>query len=314
MSLYFTYANTEPVPFRYLTVSRFVGRLQPPYKTTALPSDYLEFAIADLAEGSPKGLVNAFGNVKRALHFEVDYLLQQYGLFRHFGHRNFPAKLEVLDEIGLLPITLLSNLNFERNLIEHEYEVPTRKRVAEAIDVLKLLLFATEKLMEMTPYEVVLGWRQPSRHILLQLEPFEGELRLFTLTAKGKYQKIAGENCFSGQLRSFAGGELMPGIKISKRPWKIFQLNKSQAVEWRPILKEFVNVQRINSAKKTHINPNQLFATISVTVPFAIVAQKTWAQILDEKIKENFKNVGSQGEGKLNSQITETAVAEKVDS
>jgi hypothetical protein len=152
-----------------------------------LPADYLEFAIADFAEGSPRGLVNAFGNAKRALHLEIDYLLQQYGLFSNFGRGNFPTKLGVLDDIGLLPTTIIKNLNVERNLIEHEYDTPSRQRVAEAIDVVKLLLLATEKLMESTAHQVVVGWRNPCRHTLLQLEPQNGEIRLYGITAKKRY-------------------------------------------------------------------------------------------------------------------------------
>src|ERR1039457_3825858 len=202
MAVYFLYLATEPVPFRYLTVARSVGRLPPPYRTKPLPTDYLEFAIADLAEGSPRGLVNAFGNAKRALHLDVDCLLQQYGLFGHFGHGNFPAKLEVLDEIALLPTTIIKNLNVERNLIEHEYDTPSRQRVAEAVDVVKLLLLATEKLLESTPHEVVVGWRTPCRHLILQLEPFKSEIRLYGITAKNRYSRIEGVNCISGQIRS----------------------------------------------------------------------------------------------------------------
>jgi hypothetical protein len=63
MSVYIVYDKAERrLPFRYSTVERFIGRLPPPYKTKSLPSNYLEFAIADLAEGSPRGLVNAFSN------------------------------------------------------------------------------------------------------------------------------------------------------------------------------------------------------------------------------------------------------------
>jgi hypothetical protein len=293
MSTYIIYDKIEQrFPFRYLTVKRFVGRFAPPYKTTTLSSGYLEFAIADLAEGSTRGLVNAFSNVKRALHLEVDCLLQQYGLFLHYGHGNFPSKLQILDELGLLPITILSNLNVERNLIEHEYDVPARKRVQEAIDVLKLLLFTTEKLMEATPQEVVLGWRNPNRHVLLQLEPFEGELRLFTLAAKNKYQKIAGVNCIS-QLRAFPNngiipnGELESGIKMSRRPWKVIKLNKAQAVEWKPILKESINVQLKNSALNVHAPPH---GYVTVTIPFNIDSKEPLSQTLDERIKENFKS------------------------
>ena len=183
MSVYFFYEPSDSTPFYYLTPTRMVGQLPPPYDTTMSPNGYLEFAIDDFDGESKRGLVNAFGNVKRALHFAVDILLQQYGLFKHFRKSNFPAKLRLLDEIGVLPINVMKNLNVERNLVEHEYDAPPRSRVAEAIDIVKLLLLASEKLLEATPHEAIVGWRNPRRHTVVQLEPFEGVLNLFTLQA-----------------------------------------------------------------------------------------------------------------------------------
>ena len=161
------------------------GQLPPPYDTIMTPNAYLEFAIADLAEGSTRGHVNAFGNAKRALHLTIDTLLHQYGLFTHFGKSNFPDKLRLLDGIGLLPIRIMENLNVERNLLEHEYDTPSEKRVAEAVDVTRLLLLASEVLLETTPFEVVVGWKIPQKHVVLQLEPVQGLLNFFTLRAKG---------------------------------------------------------------------------------------------------------------------------------
>ena len=64
MATYFLYSTNEPVPFRYLTVVLSAGRLPPPYRTKTLPADYLEFAIADFAEGSPRGLSARLGRAQ----------------------------------------------------------------------------------------------------------------------------------------------------------------------------------------------------------------------------------------------------------
>ena len=42
---------------------------------------YLDFASQDLIDGMDRGTINAFGNVKRALHIIVDDTLHAYGLF-----------------------------------------------------------------------------------------------------------------------------------------------------------------------------------------------------------------------------------------
>ncbi|HKB23466.1 MAG TPA: hypothetical protein VKG64_00320, partial [Methylomirabilota bacterium] len=84
-------------------------------------------------------------------------VLNQYGLFAHHKKANFPTRLGLLDDVGLLPRTIIANLNIERNAVEHEYDVPTERRVAEAIDVAKLLLMATERMVEQTPHEVIVG-------------------------------------------------------------------------------------------------------------------------------------------------------------
>jgi hypothetical protein len=297
MPVCYFYDSTKPVPFNYLTPSRMVGELPPPYDTTMSPNVYLEFAIADYAEGSQRGLVNAFGNAKRALHFTIDILLNQYGLFHHFGKSNFPTKLQLSDDIGILPITIMKNLNVERNLIEHEYDTPPENRVAEAIDVVKLLLLATEKLLERTPHEVVVGWKNPKRHILIQLEPISGELRLFTLQAKGRYRKSHGISHFPGPLRNFSEGKLLPGIKIPKSPWRIINLNKAQTNEWKPILAELINVQRKRTMFESIMNVETAEVTIPVTIPLPTLTKKPLPQILDEMIEKRFEEGAASKQG-----------------
>lgn len=171
MSTYYFYDDSEKLPFHYLLVARQVSALPLPYPTIMSPSAYVEFAIEDLSADTARGGINAFSNIKRAIHLLIDQLLNQYGLFFHFKSANFPMKLQLLDEIGLLPIGIMTNLNVERNLLEHGYATPAKQRVREAIDVAKLLLMATEKLLEATPQEVLGGWKTPSRHVILRLEP-----------------------------------------------------------------------------------------------------------------------------------------------
>ncbi len=289
MSIYYFYSPSEPIPFYYLTPTRLVGQIPPPYGTSMLPMDYLEFAIADISDGSDRGLVNAFGNAKRALHLAIDMVMHQYGLFSFYGTKNFPTKLRILDEIGLIPTKIIENLNVERNLIEHEYNTPSKKRVGEAIDVTKLLLMAVEKLTEATPHEAVVGWKEPKKHCVMQLDPIKGELTLYSLFAKGRYNKTDGLSHFIGPLRTIEGDKLLPNIKISKSPWKIIKLTNGEISDWKSIISELVNVQRKRSTYKMKIDNEDASITVPITMPLPILKGKSWGQILDEFLGAEFK-------------------------
>jgi hypothetical protein len=296
MSIYYFYSDSEPVPFKYLCPTRMAGQMPAPYETKMTPNAYLEFAILDLAEGSTRGLINAFGNAKRALHLAIDLLLNQYGLFLHFRKSNFPEKLRLLDSIGVLPITVMENLNVERNLLEHEYATPPHRRVAEAVDVTRLLMLATEKLLEHTPYEAVVGWKDPKRHLILRLEPVMGTLNLFVLRAKGKFGKLNGISCFRGNLRTFANETLSPGIQISSTPWRIINLNKAAAHEWRPIITELVNVQRRQNGRETIVDNSNGLVTTAITFPLAALDGTSFAEIIDGVLRDRMeKRTASDG-------------------
>lgn len=291
MAVYFFYDSAEPLPFRYLTPTRMVGPLPPPYKSDMSPNTYLEFAIDDLASETSRGIINAFGNAKRAFHLAIDSLLHQYGLFIKYRKANFPEKAKIIDAIGMIPIGIMHNLNVERNLLEHEYTIPTKVRVKEAVDVTKLLLLATEKLVEATPHEVVIGWRNPAKHFLLQLEPQLGELKLFQISAPGNYKKNNGISYISGRIRSFSGGRFAEGIKVAQKAWKKISLDKSHQSEWQPIIKELVNVQRRRAARDTVIDGANLMMTIPITIPMSLPEGISWHQLLDQVFEERNKEI-----------------------
>lgn len=284
MSVIFFYDTTEPAPFLYLTPTRQVGPLAVPYATSLSPNGYVEFAVEDVAVDTPRGLINAFSNVKRAIHLLIDSLMNQYGLFFHFQYANFPAKLQVLDQIGLLPISIMQNLNVERNLLEHEYSVPTKQRVREAVDVVKLLLMATEKLIEATPHEAVVGWKSPRRNLLLRLEPQRGKIDLFGIWASGHRRRLNGVSCISG-IRKFDGG-LYPWVRVAKRPWRTIQLDRTNTTTWQPIVKELVNAQRRSLWPRVFVAPQSASVSMTVTVPIALPDAVSWNDLLDRAQEE----------------------------
>lgn len=287
MSSYYFYDDTEGVPFKYLSPTKSVGQIPPPYETDMSPSAYLEFAINDLDEDSKRGLVNAFGNSKRAFHLAVDTLLHQYGLFAHHAKANFPTKLEILDRVGILPITMIKNLNVERNILEHEYSTPSKKRVEEVVDITRLIILATEKLLEETPHEVLVGWSSPSRHALIQIHPQIGELHIYTLTAPNCYKRIHGVSCISRNIRNF-DGKYTKRIKVSKNPWKTIKLSKNNRSTWSPIIREFVSIQRKENSRRSFINKEKAEITMPVTIPMSLPDGHTWHELLDSVMGERF--------------------------
>ncbi len=279
MAIYFFYNASDPVPFRYLTPTRQVGPLPPPYESDMSPGDYLEFALEDLACETSRGLINSFSNAKRAFHLLIDNLLNQYGLFVHSRKARFPDKLKLIDAVGMIPIGIMRNLNVDRNLLEHEYTVPSKTRVTEGVDVTKLLLLAAEKLVENTPHEAVVGWRTPPLHLLMQLEPHAGELRFFRIS--GPRKKSHGISHISGPIRTFDGSDFNDGIKVSKKPWRIIPLDKAHTSEWQPIIKELVAVQRRRRTQTTIVDREHLTMTMSVTLPYSLPEGISWHQLLD---------------------------------
>ncbi|MDZ4169573.1 MAG: hypothetical protein U1E26_07945 [Coriobacteriia bacterium] len=281
MAVYFFYDEDGPEPFRYLTPTRQIGPLPQPYATEMSPGSYLEFAREDLASDTDRGLINAFGNAKRAFHLSVDSLLNQYGLFTRTRRASFPEKLKLVDAAGMIPIGIMRNLNVERNLLEHEYAVPGRTRVQEAVDVTTLLLLATEKLMERTPQEMVVGWRKPAMHLVMRLEPQLGELRLHRVTAPGKYKKMHGTSVLVG-LRGVFGETYSEGVTISAEPWKTIPLIKSKITEWQPIIRSLVEAQRRQAQVETNIHADGVSATIAVTVPISLPDGVSFQEVLEQ--------------------------------
>ena len=82
-----------------------------PVVTEVGAGEYLSFARSDFSQGSTHGLINALGNAKRALHLMIDTLLQNYGMLRHNKVVNFPEKLELLDQAGLIAFNVFRRLN-----------------------------------------------------------------------------------------------------------------------------------------------------------------------------------------------------------
>jgi hypothetical protein len=211
-------------------------------------------------------------------------MLHQYGLFVSNKRASFPQKLELLDRAGVVSLDILRNLNVERNLVEHEYDVPERKRVREAIDVAKLLLLAMDKLAESIPYEAVVGTRRPAGHSVLRLEPLQGEVQLFKLTnGNGEFKTYHGIRTFTGRIRTLRG-DSDERYRVASDPWHTYPLTRANAEAWSPVLRWIIDVQRHTGTHVTSIDPSTARVTVPVTLAWPIDGDR-WTDFLDAATK-----------------------------
>jgi len=106
------------------------------------PIDYLTFARRDLVEGDTRALINALGNIKRAIECQLDVFLEMYGLLKlsMIEKWSFPKKIDIVRKIGVVAPSVLRLINAKRNKMEHYHERPKREEVVEFLDVAELFM------------------------------------------------------------------------------------------------------------------------------------------------------------------------------
>jgi hypothetical protein len=109
---------------------------------TIKPVDYLNYARRDLIEDDDRALVNALGNIKRAIDCQLDVLLEIYGLLRGSmkQHWLFPKKIEIIQKIGVVSPNILKTINTERVKLEHFHKKPVKNEVITAADIAELFI------------------------------------------------------------------------------------------------------------------------------------------------------------------------------
>jgi hypothetical protein len=124
-------------------------------KFAVQPERFLSFAEKDLKRSSDRNLVNALSNIKRAIDCQMDSLLTGFCLYERSKKENwkYPRKVETLNRIGVVSPRILSKINQKRNLLEHEYELPKREDVKDALDVATLFLHYTSTFLLDMPNE-----------------------------------------------------------------------------------------------------------------------------------------------------------------
>ncbi len=135
------------------------------------PADYLNFAHEDFSAGTTRGMVNAISNAKRAIDCEAAGLLTFLGYSpfddlpeqaaayidsfqRRHGGIDAPLQLKLIHALGVAPANVIQRVRRVRNLVEHEYAIPTREQAQDAIELAQLFIRAIESFKT---YELVLG-------------------------------------------------------------------------------------------------------------------------------------------------------------
>jgi hypothetical protein len=111
--------------------------------------DFLEFAKEDSKGRDLRSCVNALGNVKRAIECRIDSILYVYCLHKKSEKEkwDFPKKIEIIEQLGIVAPSILKRINKKRNELEHRYVKPTEEEVDDGRDVAKLFLAYTSQLV-----------------------------------------------------------------------------------------------------------------------------------------------------------------------
>jgi hypothetical protein len=201
--------------------------------------EYLEFAKVDVAKGGKAGFVNALGNAKRCFHYQIDRLLFRYGLKEMISKLDFPEKLDLLSELGIMSGTLLRIFNRERNTMEHDYAAPKEEVVQGALDLCDLLLLATERFFQNTPGRLRVTFRNDKRDIMLLLEPGSDRIRFFEIRGT-KLEKGPNGRYFGGTLSQIdAENELQNGLTLVRNEREDLPITLSNKEKWAPLLRIF---------------------------------------------------------------------------
>ncbi len=176
--------------------------------------DFHRFAIEDSKGRDLRSWVNALGNVKRAIECQIDTLLFIYCLHKKSQKEkwDFPKKIDVIQQLGIVAPRILGKINKKRNELEHGYIKPTKDDVDDALDVAKLFLAYTDGIAY-GPKRPIVSYGLDG-DFEVQLERKKGFVKL--VDYKNKTKKKAKINKDDGWIE-FA--KIL--VKLSKLPWEI---------------------------------------------------------------------------------------------
>ncbi|MEV6414327.1 hypothetical protein [Kribbella sp. NPDC051718] len=258
-----------------------------PVVTSVSAEQYLAYARDDFVTGTERGMINALGNTKRALHLMIDTLLQNYGLLAwNNKHTTFPQKLALLDSVGLISLKLFGKLNVQRNIVEHEYTVPLPDSVEDAIDVCHLLQLALGRLGQDITYQGVAGLRDSHKHVLMSLDALRGTIEFAELVDPEirTHDELSIDyvsTTLQRGTRAADAGSI--GEEVAPR----LELSAKLLGTWAPYIKCLVEIQAGNSTRVT---------TRTATGSFTLWTGRTVpASLIDERGRELLDTLWGSG-------------------
>ena len=137
----FTFLDHESTKWSLSTT----GRLKSEFDI--FPQDFLKFAELDLSSEHDHNIINALSNSKRAIDCQVDLLLLAFGFYKLSQQKmwGFPTKLDHIEKLGVIAPRILKKINKKRNLLEHQFVIPTKEEVEDMLDIAVLFVAGTEK-------------------------------------------------------------------------------------------------------------------------------------------------------------------------
>ena len=149
--------------------------------------DYLSFARQDLLDGAtPRHLINALSNAKRALHMRMEDICLGFGAVSLNKLKNFHALSEYIKKCGLPSLSVLEKLNKERNNTEHDFTIPKQEMVEIYIDVAHLFLSATDRWSGRHPSDIEVDHKNEASDRWLREVNFHWRKGSVTLRINGK--------------------------------------------------------------------------------------------------------------------------------
>jgi hypothetical protein len=161
---------------------------------------FLSCAEKDFAERTPRGLVNALSNLKRAIDCQTDSHICAIGLSpselpKQLGKSGIadlsqftkeqrrPLTFRVLESLGIVAPGIVDRVRRIRHMLEHQYRKPTRAQVRDAIDIASLYVSALEGSMNSflenvhlengkMPHPSASDYHVPERSISLELQTY----------------------------------------------------------------------------------------------------------------------------------------------
>ena len=150
------------------------------YSADVWPSTYLEFARNDLIEGNEnRQFVNAVTNAKRAFHYQIESLSDAFAIKKYQRNKlNIHHRLDFLQKCGVISPNILKKLNRTRNLVEHEYYIPTEDEAQDYVDIVELFLHATKVICDIFPTSMGLEILKDEQYDKSKNLPEELEIRI----------------------------------------------------------------------------------------------------------------------------------------